>query len=53
MLSMLSTVAFFVAAYYAKRQLAEMGIAKGMTRGLIVFVWQQPYLTRLHSRQTA
>jgi len=38
MLSMvLSTVAFFVAAYYAKRRLAEMGIAKGMTRGLVVF----------------
>ena len=29
---------YFVAAYIIKRQLEEMGIPKGMTRGTVVFV---------------
>jgi hypothetical protein len=33
-----STIAFFVAAYFIKRHLEEMGIQKGMTRGITVFV---------------
>ena len=33
-----STIAFFVAAYFIKRHLEEMGIPKGMTRGIAVFV---------------
>jgi len=33
----LSTVAFFMAAYFIKRYLEDMGIPKGMTRGLLVF----------------
>jgi hypothetical protein len=33
-----ATVAYFVAAYFIKRQLEEMGIPKGFTRGLSVFV---------------
>jgi hypothetical protein len=33
----LSTVAFFMAAYFIKRYLENMGIPKGMTRGLVVF----------------
>ena len=33
-----STIAFFVAAYFIKRRLEEMGIPKGMTRGISVFV---------------
>jgi hypothetical protein len=33
-----STIAFFVAAYFIKRYLEEMGIPKGMTRGITVFV---------------
>ena len=33
----LSTVAFFMAAYFVKRYLENMGISKGMTRGLVVF----------------
>jgi hypothetical protein len=33
----LSTVAFFMAAYFIKRYLENMGIPKGMTRGLLVF----------------
>jgi len=32
-----STVAFFVATYYFKRYLEEMGIPKGMTRGTLIF----------------
>jgi len=34
----LSTVTFFVAAFFIKRRLEGMGIPKGMTRGLVVFV---------------
>jgi len=34
----ISTVAFFVASYFIKRSLEEMGIPKGMTRGIFVFV---------------
>ncbi len=33
-----STVAFFVASYFIKRHLEEMGIPKGMTRSLVIFV---------------
>jgi hypothetical protein len=33
----LSTVAFFVATFYLKRYLEDMGIPKGMTRGTLVF----------------
>lgn len=34
----LSAVAFFVARYYIVRYLEELGIPKGMTRSLVVFV---------------
>lgn len=34
---LLSTVAFFVATYYLRRWLDEMGIPKGMTRGTLIF----------------
>src|SRR6266853_3718472 len=34
----LSTVAFFVASYFIKRYLAEIGIPKTLVRGLFVFV---------------
>jgi hypothetical protein len=33
----LSTLAFFVASYFLKRYLEDMGIPKGMTRGALVF----------------
>jgi hypothetical protein len=33
----LSTVAFFVARYYASRYLEDSGIPKGTTRSLVVF----------------
>ena len=33
----LSTIAFFVASFYLKRYLEDMGIPKGMTRGALVF----------------
>lgn len=33
-----STVAFLVASYFIRRYLEEMGIPKGMTRGMTVFV---------------
>jgi hypothetical protein len=32
-----STVAYFVASFFIKRYLEDMGIPKGMTRGLVVF----------------
>ncbi len=35
----LSTVAFFVASYFIKRYLEEMGIPGGMTRNIVVFVF--------------
>ena len=34
----LSTFAFFIAAYFIRRYLENMGIPKTMTRGLVVFV---------------
>ena len=34
----ISTIAYFIAAYYIKRHLEEMGIPKGMTRGMVVFI---------------
>ena len=33
-----STIVFFAAAYFIKRYLEEMGIPKGMTRSVSVFV---------------
>jgi hypothetical protein len=33
-----STIAYFIAAFYIKRHLEEMGIPKGMTRGMVVFI---------------
>jgi hypothetical protein len=33
----LSTLAFVIAAYYAKRYLDDMGMPKGMTRNLWIF----------------
>jgi len=33
-----STIVYFVAAYYIKRYLVEMGIPKGVTRGSVIFV---------------
>jgi len=35
---LVSAAVYFVAAYIIKRQLEEMGIPKGMTRGTVVFV---------------
>jgi hypothetical protein len=35
---LVSTAVYFIAAYFIKRQLEEMGIPKGMTRGTVVFV---------------
>lgn len=32
-----STVAFFVSTYYAKRHLESMGVPKGATRGVLIF----------------
>lgn len=33
-----STIVFFIAAWYLNRYLDEQDIAKGMTRGVLVFV---------------
>ena len=33
-----STIAFFVASYFIKRHLEEIGIPKGMTRSIVIFV---------------
>jgi len=33
----LSTVAFFIASFFAKRYLDDLGIPKGMTRSLSIF----------------
>jgi hypothetical protein len=33
----ISTIVFFIAAWFAKRWLDEQGIPKGMTRSVIVF----------------
>ena len=39
MLSLIiSTIVFFIAAWYLKRYLEEQGIPKGMTRGMLVLV---------------
>lgn len=35
----LSTLAYFIASYFIKRHLDEMGIPKSMTRGLLIFVF--------------
>ncbi len=34
----LSTVAFFIAAYFIKRWLDDMDIPKSMTRSIVIFV---------------
>jgi hypothetical protein len=34
----ISTIVYFIAAYFIKRHLVEMGIPKGMTRGTVIFV---------------
>lgn len=34
----ISTIVFFVAAWYIRRYLEEQGIDKGMMRGVLVFV---------------
>ncbi len=36
---LLSTLAFFAAAYWIKRYLDEQGINHGMTRNIVVFVF--------------
>lgn len=33
-----STIAYFVAAFYIKRYLVDMGIPKGVTRGMVIFI---------------
>jgi len=33
----ISTIVFFIAAWYINRYLDEQGIGKGMTRGVLVF----------------
>jgi hypothetical protein len=33
----ISTIVFFIAAWYIRRYLEEQGVPKGMTRGLLVF----------------
>lgn len=35
----ISTIAFFVASFFIKRYLEEMGIPGGMTRNLVVFAF--------------
>lgn len=34
----ISTVVFFIAAWYLQRYLNEQGVPKGMTRGILVFM---------------
>ena len=34
----ISTIVFFIAAWFANRHLDELEITKGMTRGVLVFV---------------
>lgn len=34
----ISTIVFFIAAWYLNRYLDDQGITKGMTRGVLVFV---------------
>lgn len=33
----ISTIVYFVASFFIKRKFVEMGLPKGMTRGLMVF----------------
>jgi hypothetical protein len=33
----LSTVAFFIASYFLRRYLDDMGLQKGMTRSVLIF----------------
>jgi hypothetical protein len=33
----LSTIAFFIASYYLRHYLDDLGIPKGMTRGALIF----------------
>jgi len=35
----ISTVVYFIAAFFIKRRLVEMGIPKGLTRGMVIFVF--------------
>ncbi|OIR09712.1 hypothetical protein GALL_81170 [mine drainage metagenome] len=35
---LISTIIFFIVAWYIRRYLNEQGVPKGMTRGLLVFV---------------
>lgn len=35
----ISTVVYFIAAFFIKRRLVEMGIPKGITRGMVIFVF--------------
>lgn len=40
MLSLIiSTIVFFIATWYLRRYLDDQGIPKGMTRGMLVFVF--------------
>jgi len=34
-----STIVYFVAAYFIKRRLVDMGIPQGMTRAMVIFVF--------------
>jgi len=34
----ISTIVFFIAAWYIRRYLDELGISKGMSRSLMVFI---------------
>jgi hypothetical protein len=35
---LVSTVVYFIAAYFVKRRLEQLGIPKGMARGTVIFV---------------
>lgn len=35
---LVSTAVYFISAFFIKRQLVEMGIPKGTTRGIVIFV---------------
>ena len=35
---LISIAVYFMAAYFIKRRLEEMGMPKGMTRGTVIFV---------------
>jgi hypothetical protein len=35
----ISTAVYFIAAFFIKRWLVEMGIPKGITRGTVIFVF--------------